>query len=104
MIETVSHAQDAIRMLILGKDYISALEILDNLNYHCSQQNLSQFKCLQHLPDTLSTIITEMKKSLNSDFYDKLFLWDQSHLVIEKIGKITLENCSLMKALHLNFK
>ena len=68
VLEAVLNAQDAIQLLILGKDYTSAIELLDKLKFRCEQQGLCSLRCLQRLPDSLSQIIRSLTSSLEEDF------------------------------------
>ncbi|CAD7701903.1 unnamed protein product [Ostreobium quekettii] len=68
VLEAVLHAQDAIQLLVLGKDYSSAVELLGNLKYQCEQQGLTRLHCLRHLPDSLANLSNSLITALEEDF------------------------------------
>ena len=90
VLEAVLHAQDAIQLLVLGKDYSSAIELLENLKFQCDQQGLCRLQCLQHLPDSLSRLTQSLTSSLEDDF-EATTLWRMPAVPVEEATLDTQE-------------
>ena len=90
VLEAVLHAQDAIQLLVIGKDYASAVEVLENLKYQCDQQGLYRLHCLQHLPDSLSRLTNSLISSLEDDF-EAAVQWKLSGSVVEEAVQKVLQ-------------
>lgn len=86
------HAQEALQLLILGRDYGSALNLLEDLQSQCDEQELSRLHCLRHLPDRLVSNLNSITEAMVLDFLE-LMRWRQSSVVVHMYATPVLEWC-----------
>lgn len=90
--EEVVHAQEALQLLILGRDYASALSLLEDLQSQCNEQELSRLHCLRHLPDRLASSLNSITEAMVLDFLE-LLRWRQSSAAVHMYATPVLEWC-----------
>ncbi|GMH40324.1 hypothetical protein BSKO_08228 [Bryopsis sp. KO-2023] len=98
VVEAVVHSQEALHLLVLGRDYSSALALLDNLHLQCTDQDLSRLHCLRHLPSSLANATTSITESMVGDFVE-LMRWKQSSTEVHSAAMNALERSGLTERL-----
>lgn len=93
IIETVTHAQDTVHLLLLAHDYPSALDLIDDLRQQYEDTSLSgmvamgvnKLRCLKHIPDALEVSIVSVRASLIGELLE-LMNWDEGESVVRSVA------------------
>lgn len=95
VIEDVVHSQEALQLLILGRDYGCALNLLDDLQSQCDEKDLSKIHCLRHLPDNISASLSSITDAIVVDFME-VMRWRKAHAVVRMTATPMLDSCGMV--------